>query len=187
MKHKLGDIANIHFGPYLKGGDDGDVKYLLASHFDKSFRPTKFEHSFIELDKKTNEELLQPNDIILAGKGQRTFAWAYDKEMGPCVPSSLFFVLHTNPNEVDGKYLAHYLNTEKMQHQLKLIGGGLTVPSIPKKELQKLSIHIPSMDEQMRFVELAELLEEDVALTELLLSRKRAMRKSVLNRIIKTN
>ena len=132
MRHKLGDITKIHFGPYLKGTDTGSVKYLLASHFDKSFRPSKFELSYIELDEKSNNELLQPNDVILAGKGQRTFAWAYDVDMGPCVPSSLFFVLHTNPDEVNGKYLAHYLNTEKVQHQLKLIGGGLTVPSIPK-------------------------------------------------------
>lgn len=184
MKRKLGDISKIHFGPYLKGDENGEVKYLLASHFDNFYKPTKFELSFIDIDEVNSDELLKTNDVILAGKGQRTFAWAYEDEMGACVPSSLFFVLETESNKVIGKYLALYLNSERVQHKLKLIGGGLTVPSIPKKELEKLDVYIPSIAEQKKIIDLASLLDDDIGLVEQMLERKKAMRRTILNKMI---
>ncbi|WP_421808692.1 restriction endonuclease subunit S [Flagellimonas sp.] len=185
MKKRLGDIAEIRFGPYLKAQDSGQCKYLKASHFNKQAKLTKFEHSFVDFDGKSERELLRSNDLILAGKGQRNFAWAYEEDKGPCVASSLFFVITPYDKNLDSAYLALYLNSERLQHKLRLISGGLTIPSISKKELENLVIDVPGIQEQKKFVHMAELLNDDVELTEKLLVKKRAMRKTILNKMIR--
>ena len=104
MLQKLGDITEIQFGSYDKPKEKGNVKYLHAGHFDKLYKPTKFKKSFVELDGKNDKFLLQSNDVILAGKGHRTFAWAYESSFGKVIPSSLFFIIKINSKEVLSKY-----------------------------------------------------------------------------------
>lgn len=184
MVQKLGNIAEIQFGSYDKPKEKGNIKYLHAGHFDKLFSPAKFEKSFIELDGKNDKFLLQPNDVILAGKGHRTFAWAYDTDFGQAIPSSLFFIIRVKASEVLGAYLAQYLNSEKIQYNLKLIGAGATITSIPKKELEEITVVIPSMEEQRKFVEFIELLDEDLQLTQDLLKKRTALKKGLINKLI---
>ena len=144
MLQKLGNIAEIQFGSYDKPQEKGSVKYLHAGHFDKLYKPTKFEKSFIELDGKNDKFLLQPNDVILAGKGHRTFAWAYNE----------------------------------------LIGAGATITSIPKKELEEITVVIPSIKEQQRMVDFIDLLDEDLRLTQDLLKKRTALKKGLINRMM---
>jgi len=184
MIKKLGDIAEIQFGPYEKGLAKGSIKYLLASHFDEVYQLSKFESSFISGEVDSEKKLLQKNDVILAGKGQRTFAWAYEDSYGPCVPSSLFFILKTDEEVVLGKYLTYFLNSERVQNTLKLIGAGGTIPSIPKKELKQIKVSIPSIARQRKIIEMAKLVEEDVMLTQELLNKKKAVQRTVINKLI---
>jgi restriction endonuclease S subunit len=184
VKKKLGDIAEIQFGPYAKGTEKGTVKYLLASHFDRQNMLSRFKQSLVEAEDFTAGSFLKRNDVILAGKGQRLFAWAYDESEGLCIPSSLFFVLEGNRNIIIGKYLAIFLNSEKVQFTLKTMAAGLTIPSISKNELKELKIFIPSLKEQKKIVEMAELMEEDISLAQKLLIKKKALKKTILNKMI---
>jgi restriction endonuclease S subunit len=184
MNVKLDNIAEIQFGPYEKGQDEGSVKYLLAGHFDDFYQPTKFTKSYIHLSEKTDKFLLQTNDVILAGKGQRIFAWAYNDTIGKAVPSSLFYILRANVEYILAEYLAYYLNSEKMQFELKSIGAGATITSIPKKELENLSLVIPSIDEQKRIIKLGNLLDKDVELTAKLLENKKNLKRGLINKLI---
>lgn len=180
----LAEIASIKFGPYMKGSSNGDAKYLLASHFDKQYQLTKFELSFVNLNEKQRRNLLEPNDVILAGKGSRIFAWAYDEKIGPTIASSLFYVIKTNREKINGKYLACYLNSPLVQQKLKAIAGGFKIPSLPKKELAKIKLLIPSIEEQIKFVQLSEILDQDILLAQELLKKKKALRNSLINGMI---
>ncbi|MDG1728971.1 MAG: restriction endonuclease subunit S [Algibacter sp.] len=184
MIQKLANIAEIQFGSYDKPQETGSIKYLHAGHFDKLYKPTKFEESFIELDGKNDKFLLQPNDVILAGKGHRTFAWAYNPDFGKAIPSSLFYIIRTKPSKVLGTYLAQYLNSEKIQYNLKLIGAGATITSIPKRELEEVSVDIPSLEEQKKIVDFIELLDEDLRLTQDLLEKRTALKQGIINKLM---
>jgi len=184
MIRKLEEIADIQFGPYEKGLSKGSVKYLLSSHFNRNNKLTNFEDSFIELDDKIRKSVLKNNDVILAGKGQRIFAWAYQPSFGTIVPSSLFYIIRTDPNEILGEYLMLFLNTDKIQNKLKIIGAGTSIISIPKKELQQIEIVIPPIKKQKEIVELANLLDKDMELTSQLLNKKHELRKGLINKLI---
>ncbi|MEM5563955.1 hypothetical protein WNY78_02515 [Psychroserpens sp. AS72] len=185
MNIKLGEIAyEILFGSYEKPKDEGRVKYLYAGHFDDTYMPTKFEGSYVELNSSSDKFLLRSNDVILAGKGHRIFAWAYDPDFGQAIPSSLFYIIRTNPEKIFGEYLASLLNSEKMQHKLNLIGSGATITSIPKKELVDLDIVVPSISKQLKLMELSHLLNENISLTKKLLKQKETLKRGAINKMI---
>lgn len=182
--YKIGDMTDVQFGPYLKAKDKGTMKYLLGSHFDEHMQPTNFQDSYIEIDSKSEKFQLQNNDVILAGKGLRTFAWAYKEQYGPMVPSSLFYLLRSSEELVIGDYFAAVLNSERVQHELALIGAGATITSIPKKELKEIEIAIPSINEQKKFLEIYNLLDTDIELTDKLLQEKRNLKRGVVNDLL---
>jgi restriction endonuclease S subunit len=184
MVSKLDEITEIQFGLYEKSQDEGNVKYLLASHFDSSFYPAKFENSYINLDEKSTRFLLEPNDVILAGKGNRIFAWAYDESFGPSVPSSIFYLVRPKSHTVLGAYLAYYLNSTKTQSNLQSIGAGGTITSIPKRELEQIEIVIPSLDEQQKIVRLAKLLDRNIELSEEIIGLKKTLKRGLINEMI---
>ncbi len=181
---KIGEIADVQFGPHLKTITKGTIKYLLAGHFDENINLTNFKESFVTPSEKTQRFELKPNDVILAGKGHRTFAWAYNESYGSVVPSSLFYLLRASKDVVIGDYLAAILNSERMQHTLGLIGAGVTITSIPKKELSELEIHIPSIKDQHKFLEIHSLLDRDITLTNDLLQAKRDLKRGLVNKLL---
>lgn len=185
MIYKLGDITGIQFGPYVKSKEETGVKYLSASHFDGYYELTKFMESESYIDLKTVEnDLLVSGDIILAAKGQRFFAWEYKKSYGKCVASSLFYVIKTDTKIVSPSYLCLLLNTTKIKHQLELIGGSASVPSIPKKELMQLELNIPNKEKQEKTIAVANTLKENVTLTAKLLEKKIELKKGVIDKIL---
>ena len=184
---KLEDIAKLKFGLHTETAAEGNVKYLLAGHFNDSGQPANFSDSFLLADARNQRFLLQENDVILAGKGLRIFAWAYDVDFGACIPSSLFYLIRTDKDVILGKYLACLLNSEKMQHQLKLIGSGATITSIPKRELSELKIEIPSLKEQQKIIDAAELFDGEIELLQRILEEKQKLKRGVLNKLLKTS
>jgi len=181
---KLGEIAEVQFGLYQKKETKGSVKYLTSSHFDSDLNPTLFENSFVKLEDKDNKFLLKSNDIILAGKGQRIFAWAYEEEFGEVIPSSLFYIIRTDENQVNGNYLASILNSSRKQYELTLLGSGSSMISITKKELLDLEIALPPLEDQKKIVEITKLLDEEISITSQMLEKKRNLKKGVLNELI---
>lgn len=101
--------------------------------------------------------LLREGQVILAGKGNRHFAWAYREDAGPCIASSLFYVLTVRMETVAPRYLALVLNTASCDRALTAIAKGGTLPVIPKRELANLSIKLPSMPEQLKAIKLNDL------------------------------
>lgn len=181
---KLHQLAQVKFGPHETPKVSGEAKYLLASDFDDNLQPANFKDNYINLDDRTARFVLQTNDVILAGKGHRLFAWAYNPDFGTCVPSSLFYIIRTDPAVILGKYLALFLNSEKTQHQLKLIGAGASISSVPKKELNQIAIFVPPITIQQRMIEMTDLMDQDIQLTTALLQQKKILKHSLFNTMI---
>lgn len=184
MQTKLKYIADIQYGPYEKASDNGELMYLLASHFDEDGRLTMFNDSYLDVNSRNEKFILQKDDVILAAKGQRMFAWPYKEEYGKCIPSSLFYIIRINLKEAIGEYVAYYLNSEKVQYEIKNMATGGSMPSIPKKELMELEIYMPPLSEQKRIVEVANVLDKDIELTQQLLQEKITLKKGIITKMI---
>ena len=136
------------------------------------------------MNERVEKFQLSDNDVILAAKGSRNFAWAYKEESGPCVPSSAFFIIRTNPNKIKGEYLANVLNSKLVQYQIKNMATGGGMPSIPKKEFNELEVFVPSLEFQSKVIKMAEMLDENIELTAELLRQKKELKKGVINKMI---
>lgn len=184
MRFKLKEIVEIKFGPYIKDKQDHGIKYLSASHFDNYANLSLFsENSYVD-EKIVEADLLMEGDVLLTGKGNRLFAWEYKTEYGKCVASSLFYVIKVENSIVLPGYFALLMNTTKIKHQLELISGGATVPSIPKKELLELVIELPSLSIQKQTCKVASLLDDNIELTTQLLEKKKNLKQGVINKLI---
>ena len=183
MKVKLKSVTEIFYGPHQRAELDGDTKYLVASHFDDLHQPCKFKDSYIDNPKE--QAILKEGDVIFTGKGQRFFAWAYTPDFGRVVPSSLFYILRIQNSELLlAEYLAYYLNSERINAKLRSLSAGTSLPSIQKNELGFFNIEVPSIQEQVKVIELAKLLDQDVQLSSQLLLQKKNLRKGLIDKII---
>lgn len=185
MTTKLSDIAAIQFGYYDAPSDEGELYYLQAKHFDDTAEFTRFDDSFIPLDEKSQKHILQPGDILLAGKGYRLFAWQYEGQPTPAVASTVFFVISLKGvDQVLPTYLTTFLNLPQTQTYLKQLGAGTSIPSIRKNELGDLSVPVPSLVMQRNVAQIQALHQRETALLTSLIAQKQLLVENLIKRLI---
>ena len=187
MKAKIRNlVASVKYGPHLSTEDEGDIKYLKGNHFDEDNQLNDFSDSYLFDDPKTKNFLLTEQNMILAAKGFRNFAWSYDKQYGKCVASSLFYVFQVDEKKVLSQFLALCMNAPRFQHQLKLIGLGSNIPAIPKNELLRLAIDLPSLEVQRKTIELHKLMLKQIALEKKIIEKRKKMNQGLIDLLTTT-
>ena len=176
-------IGSIKYGPHLPTELGGTIKYLKGNHFDEDYQLSVFSESYLFPEEKLDKFFLTEQDVILAAKGFRNFAWSYDPQYGQCVASSLFYVLKVDTDQILSQYLALCMNAPKFQHQLKLIGLGSNIPSIPKKELLRLTIDLPPLAVQQKTIELHQLMLKQMELEKKIMEKRKKMNQGLIDLI----
>ncbi|MFA7449142.1 MAG: restriction endonuclease subunit S [Weeksellaceae bacterium] len=181
---KLNDIAQLQFGYYAPPLEVGSVLYIQVKHFDELGRYNEQMDTFVDLDQKNETHILNEGDILFVGKGNRNFAWAYTKTVGPAIASSIFFVIKPDRNQVLPEYLTTIFNLPKNQIYFQSLGAGSSIPSIRKSELEMFPVPLPEMSVQKKIVELKQLHELEIRLTQEIVDKKRMLFQEVINQLI---
>jgi restriction endonuclease S subunit len=181
---KIGDIANIRFGLYTQTRPAGSVLYLQARQFSDDGRQIFESDEFINLDRKNASHLLVEGDILLAGKGNRFFSSCYRKTSLPAVASSIFFVLSPDTKIVYPRYLEAFLNAPQSRAALMQIGGGTNILSIRKSELAAFEIPLPAMAIQKKIASVAAFHQQEIALAQEIIDRKRHLFTAIMSKLI---
>jgi restriction endonuclease S subunit len=184
MHITLGSISKIQFGFYSPVTESGDVIYLQTKHFDQWGKPLLPFDTFIHSNTKNRGHILAEGDIILAGKGNRNFAWTYTSSIGPAIASSIFFVIKPDINKVLPEYLTTILNLPKTQTYFHTLGAGSSIPSIRKSELEALPLKLPAMAIQHKLKQVNQLHERDIDLSQKIIAEKQKIYQTVINNII---
>ena len=185
MQKILKNIANIKFGLYVKPAKKGFAKYLQAKNYDDLGNLKSDIDSFVNVDNKTESHLLEDGDILFVGKGFRNFAWTYNKDMGPAIASSIFYVIRPNKQLVNPNYITTLFNSQKYQGQFQSMGAGSSIPSIRKSELESVFITIPTLETQNKISSISVLHSEEIKLSNQIIENKKALFQEIINRIIK--
>jgi restriction endonuclease S subunit len=183
MVKTLKEIANIKFGLHAQSEDCGEVMYLQAGHFSNKGKLLQIPTSFIGAHGRIQEHMLEDGDILLAGKGNRNFAWCYRKGYGPAVASSIFFVIQPRKDIVYPEYLTAYFNLEKCQLHFRKLGEGSNVASIRKSELGELNIPILTMKKQLEIAAISKLHEQQTEINEKIQQHKYELYEAVMNNL----
>ena len=175
-------IEFIKYGPHLKSDDGaGTIKYLKGSHFNEDYELTLFNGSYTRADGSTDKYLLKEEDILLAAKGYRNFAWNYTADAGPCIASSTFYVFKVNQSMVMPEYFTLLINSPKVQHKLRFLGLGPVTPSIPKDELLNIKVNLPSMQEQINAIKIYSSIKQQIKLQRRILEQKINLKNGLLD------
>ena len=184
-KIPLNEISDIRFGFYGKAVSKGKYNYIQANYFNNNGLIINKPDSFINLDDKDQNHILQDGDVLFISKGFRYFAWCYRTVFGPAVASAIFFVIRPHKSKIIPEYLTSFFNIPKSQEYFKQFGAGSSIPSIRKTELGSVQIPILPLEHQEKIVRLNQLHIKEMELTSALLKSQEDLYQSIVTNILK--
>ena len=155
----LGDYATFSQGIQVDPKDqkdycdDGMVPFLRIVDFVKDNEPPRYiikpDNKYI---KKENEEM------VMIRYGASAAGKVFINKYGAIANN--MFKINLTTNEIDIKYLWHYLSQDKIYRSLNNTGGGSTMPAINFKMASSIQVVLPPKEEQNRIVKILDKFEE---------------------------
>ena len=187
MKKLLKDISQIRFGYYSQETADNGIPYLQAKQFDDSGNLIAPPDTFLVPDSKSSTQLLKDGDIILAGKGNKNFAWCYNNHFGGAIASSTFFVITPDQNQILPDYMCMILNRLISQSSFALLGLGTNIKSIRKVELEELAIPVAPCDGQRTIMRIHDMHRQKQKLYLNIQKKDNELYDAVINELVNNN
>lgn len=184
MKSTINQICRIQFGFYSQPEDNGNVPYIQVRQFNDDGILKEENIDSVKLDEKSESHLLKDGDVLFVGKGNRLFSWCYRESFGPCIASSIFFVLRPNKKIIYPEYLTTYLNAPQTKAALTQIGSGTNIFSIRKSELGAFQIPVLEIEDQKRVASLAELHQKKNSLLQELIVQNQNLYSAIISKLI---
>ncbi|MFZ6750285.1 restriction endonuclease subunit S [Undibacterium sp. Ren11W] len=96
-------------------------------------------------------------DVLIAGLGEERYpvgrACIYPLDLPPAINKADCFRARCNPATMKNKFFMLFLNSEMARRQIRRYEQGVTRPRINTGNMKRLSVCIPSIDEQVRIIE----------------------------------
>ena len=155
----LGDYATFSQGIQVDPKNqkvycaDGMVPFLRIVDFVKDDEPPRYiikpDNKYI---KRENEEM------VMIRYGASAAGKVFINKYGAIANN--MFKINLTTNEIDIKYLWHYLSQDKIYKSLNNTGGGSTMPAINFKMASSIQVVLPPKEEQNRIVRILDKFEE---------------------------
>ena len=192
MKIDLNQLATIRTGLVLSR-HKVSLQALLKKNYNlislKSFNDNGiYDHTYIdsyESDGNVKEENIIKKGDILFRLREPNIAIYIDKDYEDVIVSSLAIIIRIMDNKINPIYLTHYLNSSMVKKQLF---KDITIGSIPMtkvKDVENLTIDVPSLEIQKKIADTQQLAIQEIRLLENLIKEKKQYRKSIFETIIK--
>lgn len=181
----ISSVCDIRFGLYAQPDPFGQTAYLQVRQFSEDGRLVIPAEEYLNIDKKNEAHVLKDGDVLFAGKGNRLFSWCYTLTNHPAVASSIFFVLQPDQRLVYPEYLAAILNAPQSRAAFQQLGSGTNIFSIRKSELGAFEIPLPPMQQQKRIAALAALHQQEIELSQKLITEKQNLYTAIISKLIK--
>ena len=78
------------------------------------------------------------------------------------------------------------INSPRIQHKLKNVGLGATIPAIPKNELLRIKISVPPIEEQKKAIEIYKSLNKQIQIEREILNKRLRIKNGLLNKLTST-
>lgn len=183
-KVALSDIAAIQLGMYTQPAETGPLAYLVVKDFTDSGMLAAPPTNFVSSQVVADDHFLRSGDVLLTAKGYRHFAWTYDASIGPAIASPAFFIIRPKPHTVMSDYLTLLLNTPQSKNTLLTLGGGTSIPSIRKSELEALLIDLPPLGVQQKLIDLDKIHRHEMELSRAIITEKEKVFQAVIRTMI---
>ena len=186
-QHKLGEFCDMYNGdrginypnaddmvavgiPFINAGDlqNGRVNLAAANHI------TRAKYNQLGGAK------IKHGDIVYCLRGSLGKNAFIDNFNEGTVASSLVVI---RPQNIDGKYLYHILNSDIEYRQRTLCDEGAAQPNLSARNLNEFDISVPSMDEQRHVSALYKYLDNLITLHQRKCDKLISVKKSMLEKM----
>ena len=182
---KLGDIGVFLRGFGISKKDLSDSGIPAIRYGDIY---TKYDFIIKNISSFTNSKgtELKKGDILFAGSGE-TIA-----EIGKSVAFIDDFkalaggdIIIFRPSiELDSAFLSYMLNTGKCRRDISVMGQGVIIAHISSKSLQKLSVFLPSLEEQKRIASALSKIDAYLENTVKLIEEKERFKRGIAKKLL---
>ena len=163
LNYENGDVKNIHYG-------DIHTKYPTILSL-RSNNEVPYINNDVDLSKFKKNQYLQNGDLIIADASEdyEDIGKAIEvKDIGDeKVLAGLHTILARDENNllVNG-FKAYLFSTNNLKTKIKVIANGISVLGISKNNLSKLTVNLPSEDEQQKIVSFILSIDRKIQLLE---------------------
>jgi restriction endonuclease S subunit len=181
----LKDIAEVIPGYAFRGSievsDSGDTRVLQA-------RNIVLDENFVDADSLVaiaggpprGSTYLQKGDVLLVARGMGAGSFkssVYEADAINVIASSSVYILRVVSVSLLPDFLSSYLNSPSGQQALAGILTGSYIGALPKSELLKVKIPIPSLAKQKAMVDL----HENILKQQSILDRKHKLKQKIIS------
>ena len=136
--------------------------------FKDDFSPNLNNLEKIQIDGQLSEDYeLKPKDILVVrsnGSARLVGRFLYINEINEKTSYSGFTIrIRVNSNEIDSKYLCHYLKTDVVRNELTTDSKGSNIKSLNQGLLSSIKVPLPTFREQEIIVSDIERIEKNIA------------------------
>jgi restriction endonuclease S subunit len=168
-KIKLGDVAKILSGVYVRGCPTGDIACLQIKDLQMASPETTAMR--IEYAPKLDNYMLKKGDLLFAGKGTTYLCKVFNLNI-PAVASTTLYSIRLHSSIVCPEYLCWYLNHPSVVASIKTVQAGSGTPLIHKHTLENLEIIVPDQETQRLIVELSSLQNKEKEILEAIAEKR---------------
>lgn len=163
LNYDGGSVKNIHYG-------DIHTKYPTILSL-RSNNEVPYINNDVDLSKFKKDQYLQNGDLIIADASEdyEDIGKAIEvKDIGDeKVLAGLHTILARDENKiVVNGFKAYLFSTNNLKTKIKVIANGISVLGISKNNLSKLTVNIPSEEEQQKIVSFISSIDKKIELLE---------------------
>jgi len=174
---KIKDLAEIFTGysfrNRLKNDPSGDTRVIQMGDVDRQ-KGVMVENliSIRGFNPRNKHYYLQSGDIIFVNKGHNLYAYQVPEISGKVIAINSFLIIKITSPAVTSGYLTWYLNSKRVQHYLRTISAGTTIPNVSIRALENLEVVIPLLDKQELISKIEGLKNREINILEDLKDKK---------------
>lgn len=171
-----GKVKNIY---------NGGVRVIQLKDFEENYTYLGDDCYLVDSDKVKNKYYLETGDILFTGKGTNNFALVFKSiDNIPTIASSALFVIKVDKNMANPDFIAWYINQSEVQNYFKTNEAGTYNTSINKTTLEETPIVLPSLEIQTKIAKIANLHNQELALSNKIIVLKNKLTTTQLLNIL---
>lgn len=156
-KKDLKDIAEViagySFRTALRGKDNASLFVLQAKNILENSIVDEENLDGIDFENYRSKAVVKKGDVVISSRGSFR-AGSVSLEAKDIIAASSVYILRLKKETVLPEYLAIYLNSLEGQRQLIESATGAAIKAILKKDLENISVVVPSIEKQEKIIRL---------------------------------
>lgn len=177
---KLHEFSTVIAGYTFRGAiapkENGDIVVVQAKDIIQGVPITEVDTlTKISYNALTYTGHLEKNDVLLVARGMKSGAFRstmFVSGASNVIASSSLHIIRITASKVLPEYVSQYLNSPEGQEALSQIVSGSYIGALPRRELEKILVPLPSLQKQRTLVNLYQNVREQQRIFD---------RKSILN------